>query len=77
MTLTEIKHITVSLTDEEIKAIELTRKLVDNLYHSIKINNYERVSVNLGYGDYDSLSSCELMDLSDLLSRLANVEELR
>ena len=77
MTLTEIKHITVSLTDEEIKAIELTQKIVYNLYHSLKVKSYERVSVNLGYGDYDSLSACELMDLSDLLSRLANVEELR
>ena len=77
MTLTEIKHITVSLTDEEIKAIELTQKVVDNLYDSLKINSYERVSVKLKYGDYDSLSSCELMDLSDLLSRLANVEELK
>ncbi len=77
MTLTEIKHITVSLTDEEIKAIELTQKIVDNLYHSLKVKSYERVSVNLGYGDYDALSACELMDLSDLLSRLANVEELR
>ena len=77
MTLTEIKNITISLTDEEIEAIELTRKLVDNLYDSLKINSYEYVSVNLGYGDYDALFSCELMDLSDLLSKLANVEELR
>lgn len=77
MTFTEIKHITVSLTNEEVKAIELTRKLVDNLYDSLKMNNYEHVSVNLGYGDYDSLSMSELIDLSDGLSRLANIEELR
>ena len=77
MTLTEIKHITISLTDEEIEAIKLTQKLVDKLYHSLKINNYEHVSVNLGYGDYDSISSCALIDLSDLLSLLVNVEELR
>ena len=77
MTLTEIKHITISLTDEEIKAIELTRKLVNGLYNSLKTSDYKLVSVSLGYGDYDSLSPSELLDLSEMLSRLANVEELR
>ena len=77
MTLTETKRIAISLTDEEIKAIELTRKLVDNLYDSLKMSDYKRIVVNLGYGDYDALSLSELLDLSEMLSRLSYIEEMR
>ena len=77
MTLTETKRIAISLTDEEIKAIELTHKLVGSLYNSLKTSDYNRIVVSLGYGDYDSLSLSELLDLSELLSRLSCVEEMR
>ena len=77
MTLTETKRIAISLTDEEIKAIELTHKLVDNLYDSLKTSDYKRIVVSLGYGDYDSLSLSELLDLSEMLSRLTCIEEMR
>ena len=77
MTLTETKRIAISLTDEEIKAIELTHKLAGSLYNSLKTSDYERIVVNLGYGDYDSLSLSELLDLSEMLSRLSCIEEMR
>lgn len=77
MKLVEVKHTTVELTDEEIKAIKVVHNLVNDLEDSMKDKNYDRVIVDSGYGDYESLSTGELLDLSEMLSRLKGIFEMR
>lgn len=77
MKLVEVKHTTVELTDEETKAIKVVHKLVNDLEDSMEHKKYDRVIVDSGYGDYESLSMGELLDLSEMLSRLQGIFEMR
>ena len=76
MTTETIKHIHVFLTDEELNALKKTSTLLTDLTNLMTKNESNQVSIDMMYGEFDYISLDELFEVSNIIDKLKNIDEI-
>lgn len=76
MTVDIVKHIAITLTDEERKTLEKTNDFLRELMKVMKDNKCEQVEYDEGWGDCGCIPIAEIDDIDTRIENFLNLTEM-
>lgn len=76
MTVNIVKHIAITLTDEEEKTLEKTRDFLRELMQTMKENKCTEVEYDEGWGDCGNIPFEEIDDIDTRIENFLHLTEM-